>query len=92
MAFWDNWFKVDCPECGKKLSKDELVPYEDRQVCADCAEALEEAAIAKQKEIEERRAAEEAARRALLDRPIDTSGKPFGASYDDVSGGGDSRF
>lgn len=90
MAFWDNWFKVECESCNEKFKKEELIEYEEQSVCSDCRDELEAQAAVHAKEVEERRLAEEAARAALLDRPIETSGKPFGATYD--SGDGNSRF
>ena len=91
MAFWDNWFKVECEGCHKKFAKDELVPYKTAMICQSCGDKLEEKAAKKAAEAEERRIAEEAARAALLDRPIDTSGKPFGAGPTS-NNGGNSRF
>ena len=90
MAFWDNWFKFDCQNCHQGFKKQELVPYEDLKVCPECKDKLIAAAEQKARETEERRLAEEKARAALLDRPIDTSGKPFGAGPS--SGSGNSRF
>ena len=79
MAFWDNWFKVACPECGQKFAKEELILFEDRLMDEECKEALEAKREQQRIEIEVRRMAEERARAALLDRPINTSNQPFAA-------------
>lgn len=92
MAFWDAWFKISCQECGEDFKKEELVPHGELKVCSNCYDELEEKRIAHEKEVEERRRAEEEARAKLLDRPIETSGKPFGKSGIDGSGGPGSVF
>lgn len=89
MAFWDNWFKVECEACHKKFAKDELVQFKTASVCEECKAKLDERAAKKAEEVERRRLEEEAARAALLDRPIDTSGKPFGAGPTSGSGSSD---
>ena len=70
MAFWDNWFKVDCSRCRQPFKKEELMAFEDMKICAPCHEAIEEERAQREKERLERLAAEEAARQALLDRPF----------------------
>ncbi len=68
MAFWDNWFKVPCEECAEKFKKEELVSFEERQVCSKCHVGILEDRRVKEAERLERAAAEEAARERLGDR------------------------
>lgn len=68
MAFWDNWFKTPCEECGEKFKKVELVPLDERQVCAQCHLAVVEDLRVKEAERAARVASEEAARERLGDR------------------------
>ena len=90
MAFWDAWFKTPCLECGEKFDKEALEIFEERLICGDCKdEILEKRRIAEEERIK-RVAAEEEARRKLLDRPINTSGTPFGATGREDDG--NSRF
>ena len=55
MAFWDNWFKVECESCNEKFKKEELIEYEEQSVCSDCRDELEAQAAVHAKEVEERR-------------------------------------
>jgi hypothetical protein len=86
MAFWDNWFKVDCQECKERFDKEELSVFDGRDMCSPCQTKIEEKRATDAAELELRRAAQEKARAALLDRPMDVSGKAFGASAPDKDG------
>jgi len=86
MAFWDNWFKVDCQECKERFDKEELSVYDGRDMCGPCQTKLFEKNAKEAAELEIRRADEERARAKLLDRPMETSGNPFGASAPDKDG------
>lgn len=68
MAFWSNWFKVNCLECGAKYDKQELTTFEERLICSDCHDGILEDRRLKEIERQERIAREEEARKALLDR------------------------
>ena len=64
MAFWDKWFAPKCAECEVRMTE-ERKSWEGTQVCAPCHAKLEAAKAAEEKELEERRLAEEAARAKL---------------------------
>lgn len=68
MAFWSNWFKTSCMECGGKFDKEALTDFEERQVCSDCHEGILEDRRAKEIKRQERVNREEEARKELLDR------------------------
>lgn len=93
MAFWSAWFQTPCDKCGEKFDKEALQDFtyksEPFKVCSDCHDEFVAEERAAEEERATRIAAEEAARAALLDRPIDTSGKAFGASG---TGGGSDVF
>jgi len=70
VAFWSNWFKTPCEECGNKFDKDALLSFEERRVCSDCHDSILDERRTKEEERAKRVAEEEAARQALLDRPM----------------------
>ncbi len=86
MAFWDSWFKTPCDGCGEKFAAAELTEFDEQSVCSDCKTELEEQKAAELRATEERRMAEEAARKALLDRPL--SVQPYASK----ATGKDSKF
>ena len=61
MAFWSAWFAPKCPECGTKMTGERRV-FDEREVCVDCHAQLVQAEEQRQRALEERRLAEEAAR------------------------------